>query len=319
MDKVKEKENTDIVVPDEEKVTVPEGYTEEEWRDLSEAEREAIQSKDTEEKVEEKDELSEDQLKAIAGEEGKETEVVEEKKEGEEGKEEIVVVSDEDLLSFKPTIDKSKLPQPGEEVIPDEVKTKLADLQTRYDDGDIKLPEFIQERDVLNRQIVAHNSALNERAKEAAISELTWQAEQSAFFKARPEYEFKKDGSPKGKAMFGALTHLVRELDSDPANNGLSGMALLIKADKIVKSSFAVEKKEDKKEDKTKETNDKKKEVVKPPAKVPEDKTLAEIPASRENVIGSWATALDQLEGEAYEAALERLTPEQRDRYLSTK
>ena len=53
----------------------------------------------------------------------------------------------------------------------------------------------------------------------------------------------------------------------------------------------------------------------KPPAVIPEDKTLGSLPVAQGNDTGGPWAALDKLSGEALEAALERLTPEQRKRY----
>ena len=321
-----EKKPDEIVIPDLEKEKPPEGYTEEEWSDLSDEEKEGILSKDEDEEPEKKeDELSEEQLKAIAkeGEEEEPKKPDEEgapkEKEGEEKEEEEEAKrpSDEELLSFRPRIDRTQLPQPSEEIVPDELQGKLDDLQKKFDDGEIQMAAFIVERDKINRQIVRHNSNLYESAKEATTIELTWKSEQQAFFKARPEYEFAKEGSPKGKALYGALNQVVKDLDADPENAGLSGMAILVKADKIVKKAFGITEKEKPKEtpkDKPKEKD------KKPPAKLPdENKSLSDVPeAQRNSTDGPWA-ALDKLSGEAYERALEKLTPEQRNRYESSK
>ena len=300
-----EKKEEEITIPEEDKMIVPEGFTAEEWSDLSDTEKEGILSKEEDDEKKE-DVLTEDQLKAIA--EEKEPEKEPEKELEKE-------LSDEDLLSYRVTVDKSKLPSVGEDVIPEELQTELDGLQIKYDDGDIKLAEFIVGRDKINRQIVRHTTAVYEAEKEKALQELTWQAEQTAFFKARPLY----DNSPKGKAFYGALNQIIKDLDANPDNVGLSGMALLVKADKMVREMFGVGKKEVKVEKVEKAEAEKREKIEKPPAKVPDKPTLADVPAAKENSAGGWISAIDALHGAAYEAALERLTSDQRERYLAGK
>jgi len=54
----------------------------------------------------------------------------------------------------------------------------------------------------------------------------------------------------------------------------------------------------------------------KPPAPLPDHVTLGDIPAAGAEDVGDDPySALDKLSGEAYEAALERLTPQQKDAY----
>jgi hypothetical protein len=232
-------------------------------------------------------------------------------------------VSDEELLSYRVSIDESKLPLPGEEVISEEIQSKLNELEDRYGKGEIQLGDYMKQRDVLNRQISSENIVLYQTARDRARADLTWRAEQSAFFRARPEYEYSKDGSPKGKMLYGALNQTVVELDSNPENVGLSGMALLIKADKMVKEAFGLNQKpEEKLTEKKEEVKEKvitELKEIKPPTKAPDVKTLANIPAAQApDVEGPWS-ALDKLSGAAYEEALERLTPIQRDKYLSAR
>jgi hypothetical protein len=314
------KEKDEIIIPDEEKMIVPEGYTEEEWLGLSEGERTAIQSK---EEDDEKEELTEAQLKSIAEEPPKEEPPKEEPPKEEPPKEEPPKeeppkerISDETLLSFRPTIDETTLPIPGEEFITDEIQVQLDELEKKYTDEELPLKDYMSQRDVLNRRISSENNAAYQLTREQARADLTWKAEQTAFFRARPEYEYAKDGSLKGKLLYGALNQAVKDIDLNPEYTGLSGVALLVRADKMVKEAFGLNKlpeikKEEKKEDKKAE--------LKPPVQVPDLKTLADIPAAQMPETDSPWNALDKLSGDAFESALERLTPAQRDRYLASK
>jgi hypothetical protein len=339
----KEIKDIDIIIPDDPSlINPPEGYTEDEWSDLSDEERAGILSKE-EDDIEEpevkvpevkepeikvpevkKPEVKEPEVKAL---EVKEPEVkAPEVKEPEVKAPEVKVqdsgirISDEDLLSHRIVIDESLLPGPGEEFISEEIQTKLNAIEKQYDDGELALKDYMKQRDIFNRQISIENTAFYQGERDRVRAELIWRHEQIAFFGARPEYDYKPDGSPKGKALYGALNQVIKDLDADPKNAGLSGIALLVKADKIVREIFGLS---DKKEE-PKKGNSEEKEVTatiykKPPAAIPDEKRLGDFPAADINSVdGAWA-ALDKLSGDAFERALEKMTPDQRDRYLTSK
>lgn len=309
---------------------VPEGYTEEEWADLSDTEKEGIV--DSIEEPEGKEELSEDELKKIVG-------GPEDKKEGEpqkpeeqvkgnppadqpenptdnppekppekppENPEEPQAVTDEALLSFKAVVTDDELKL--EEVIPPELKQQMDELEAKYDEGDMSIHDYTAARDKVNRQIYKHNAGLEADAR----SEIAWKKEQLHFLKNRPEYlpgqQADAAGKVRANALFGALSEMVKSLSQDDANSGLSGMQLLVKADGIVKEAFGL-KKVAKAPEKPSEQ--------KPAAPLPDHKTLSDIPAAgRNDTMDDAFAQLDKLSGEAYETALERLSPEQRDAYL---
>lgn len=318
-----EEKKEEIIIPEEEVATgtPPEGYTLDEWASLSQEEREVLSLKVDEngEIVEELPaEIPEDALKAIAGEEVEGEKPIEDvvtaevTLEEKSVKEEPILVTDGDLLSFRPTIDESMLPKPEPEIISGEIQLKLTELDTQYDAGDLKLTDYNQQRDTLNRQIIFENNQRNQSVRDAARSDLIWKAEQGAFFRARSEYEYAKDGSPKGKALYGALNEMVKTLDADPANAGMSGMSILVKADKIVKEIFGMnipKAVEPVKLALVKKTEEK------PPARIPADVTLMEVPVAKGPSTDSPWTALDKLTGAEYERALGKLSSEQLERY----
>lgn len=233
-------------------------------------------------------------------------------------------LSDEQLLRFRPAIKEEDLPPI--DTVPPEIQKKLDDLDEKYDGGDMTLKDYNKERDKINRELTYHNLS----ARESVKAEKVWDAQQTHFLINRPEYIEK---SAKGSALYGALNETVSALSTDPKYAGFTGMELLIEADRIVKETFGWSKpkaKESEKpaETKTEEKKEEKKEAkveekpkveAKPPAKAPDNKTLGEIPNAAPMTIGSGWEALDKLEGAAYEAALEKLTPEQRDRYLNAR
>lgn len=336
--------NVDIKVDDNVEQP-PEGYTAEEWRDLSPTEREGIldgiKAPEGEEAPDE--ELNADDKKTlenIAGDEkspeekeAEEAAAAEQARvEGlakEQGKtvEEIIAaeaaqntaqdeVTDDALLNFRPTLTAEEMPvfeEPPEE-IPAAIKEKLGTLKEKYELGDITQGDYDDERDKLNREIFKHNLKISDEAKtafEAKKDELLWKKEQIYFLNAKPEYMSSRTEEAaekvKRNALFGALTEMVKSLSSDPRNASLTGIQILVKADKAVKEAFGIKPAE------------KKKVETKPAAKIPGHKTLAEIPnaaGNNEGVDDSFAQ-IDKLTGEAYEQALERMSPAVREAYLA--
>lgn len=227
-------------------------------------------------------------------------------------------ITDEDLLSYRPNVMAEELKL--EEVIPDDLQTKLNELQEKYDDGGMTIHEYNAQRDSINRQIYKHNATLEAEAR----NNLTWQKEQLYFLKARPEYLAKDKTVASEKiranALFGALSEMVRSLSSDEANGNLSGIQLLLKADAEVKKAFGIvakppEKKVDGKPVE-KKTDDKTTDGKKPPAPLPDNKTLSQIPSAAKNDDDAFAL-LDKLTGEKYEEALEKLPEAVREAYLN--
>lgn len=300
--------------------TPPEGYTQDEWDNLSEAEREGLRYDDnvgTTEEAEEPEttELSEEELAKIAEEGEAEGETKTDAAETEAGPGETkpaegetkpdgsVRLTDEDLLSYRPSIDETKLPTAGEEIVSPELQTKLDEIKEKYDSGDMPLADWIAERDKINRQIIRENTIKSQSERDEAIEQQRWESIQAKFFEARPEY----GDTSRGKMLYGALNQAVKELSTQPENSGISGMVLLVKADKLIRKEFGIG------------------EVIKPePAKpitkkpaapIPDIATLSDAPNAAPAEVAGWITAIDNLKGEAYENALAKLTPEQKKRY----
>lgn len=309
--------------------TPPEGYTEEEWTDLSDTEREGILEGIAEPEDQKKDDFTDDELKSVIGEEEKKDDLPEVKdvkpveKQDEKKNEvhdehderpvekqgdiEMHEVSNDDLLKFRAVVTDEELKL--EEVIPPELQEQLDKLKTDYDAGDMSIHDYTEAREKINRQIYKHNAGLEAEAR----SEAMWKKEQLFFLKAKPEYLPGQQADAAGKiranALFGALSEMVKSLSNDEANAHLTGMQLLIKADGIVKEAFGVKPA-------GKNSPEKKPDEKKPAAPLPDHKTLSNIPAAANNDDDPFLQ-LDKLTGEAYERALERLTPEQRDAYES--
>lgn len=332
--------------------TPPEGYTAEEWEGLSVTERDGIKdSIDNPEVGGEEDvtkpDLDEKALAAIAA----EGERPPEKKEADgapakppaavpaaseaaapatvtegaaadpaaatppatppgEATEATEVASDEELLSFRPVVSDADLPMP--DTVPPEIQAKLEALDSKYDAGDIPLPEYNKERDALNRQVFAANV----QTRDAARSQKTWDLEQAAFLRARPEYlEKGADGkfTEKSELLYGAFGKAVNRIGADPKFANAHGMALLVAADKAVRSTFRMPAPGKK----ATPAAAQKKDEGKPPTPPPNVQTLGKVPTAAPNSTDDGFAAIDKLTGEAYEAALERMTQEQRDAYAA--
>ncbi len=355
MAKVKPEE--EIKIPDAEPTEKPpEGYTDEEWKDLSPTEREGVLDKGEEdEEGEGKETLSEEQLEKIAV-EGKtaEQKAAEDAKKEKDDKEAIAsqlkadaeaakvagktveeiqaeqtaaeatrkkeeeaklkpggpLPTDEELLQFRPVVLESELPALPKMTVgemPESLKVRLAEIEKKFTDGDLSDSQRLEEREKIRDEVYIARIEERDKAllkRESDRGDLLWQKEQGHFLRSRPEYLEK---SLKGNAFFGALGQAVKTLGEDPKFAGVSGIQLLIEADKAVKEAFGMTKVPAKEPEK------------KPPAPLPKGKTLTDVPNAAANLVeGAW-TSLDKLTGEAYEAALERMTPEQRDRYLAAR
>lgn len=294
---------------------IPKGFTADEWNSLSEEEREGLSSID-------KEEADLDTLKEIVKEEEQEEDAEEQAEEGEpkeeqkeeEVKEEAEVKTeepvsdadffkalpqnDQDLLAYRPVV-KVEIP----EEVPQELQTKLDALDDKFDAGDIERREYNRQRDAIQREIT--RAQIN--AADEMRSAKEWQAEQDAFLAVHGEYA---QAGVRGRALYGALNETVIEIAKDPKNAHLSGMQVLLKAHAEVQKAFAPAPKVEEK--KTEE----KKPERRPDAKKPDIKTLADIPPSAKNDTGEDPfAAIDKLNGEALENALERMSEEQRKAY----
>ena len=216
-------------------------------------------------------------------------------------------ITDEDLLDFEPVINEADLP--AIDVVSDDIKAKLKDLDEKFDAGDIERAAYNEQRDTLNRQVVMDNI----KARDAAKADLVWRKEQVYFFTARPEYRGDKGadgkyvGNLKSKTLMGALREAVASISNDPKTANLSGMETLIAADKSVKELLGI---------KAPAAAPAPAAPAKPAAKLPGDQTLGDIPAAAPNETSGAFAELDKLSGEAYEDALAKMPERLRNAYL---
>jgi hypothetical protein len=288
------------------KLLIDAGYTKDELLDLSDEEKDGLLIKD-DESSEEKDEIDNESLMSVIGEEAGETKDVDEKKEESVPGDPL---TDEQLLSFRPVVRPEDLPSSDE--VPAEFEKKLSDLEEKYDNGDMEQRDYQRERDKINREIIR---AQDNAANVAKINK-EWELAQGHFLRNRPEYLRKPDQTdPKvllrSDALYGALGKMVDVIVSDPTKAHYTDMQILVEADRAVKEAFGINQKQ---------AGQKSKAVDiargKPAARMPEMVTLSDIPSDAQNSTeGDPFAAIDRLTGQAYEDAIERMTPAQKKAY----
>ena len=310
----------------------PDNITEEEWEDLSEGEREAVLMDGTGEEGGyidgdddgDEEDLTAEELALIAGEVGGAgddaagTIASGDVAEGTAAPEVTTAATPADvaaLMGYRPEISQADILDRLPDIpFPAEVQAKIDNLTTKFEDGDddgntITLAEY-------NKQLMALQNEGNKAIRRAELNEiekirgdLTWDKVSQKFMTAFPEYN---GTSIEGKMRQAALNAAINSME----NAGeLSDMQLLIEADKLVRKSMGMSAREaaGQKSAATAPA----KPSGKPPATRPTVQTLSNVPAAHGNDVGDPFAALDRLSGVAYENAIERLTPEQRDAYLA--
>jgi hypothetical protein len=224
------------------------------------------------------------------------------------------VITDDDLLDFVPVVTAAEIV--FEFKTPADVQAKLDELEAKFDAGDIERAEYNKQRDEIRDGL----SDKRQAAREAAREEVVWKKEQIFFLNARPEYmgEKQADGkyvhNLKSRSMLGALREAVSTLSAEPKNANMSGMELMVAADKAVKETFGMTKPAAAAAPAAAPASAPER---KPPATRPDNVTLgAEIPAAAPNLTDGGFAELDKLSGEAYENALAKMPEAMRNRYL---
>ena len=221
------------------------------------------------------------------------------------------LVSDEDLLATRINVPAPELVKG----IPEDWKAKFAEIDAQFKEGDLDDDARDAAKEELRQDLSDWKIQQRETARENAL----WIAEQRTFLDARPgEYkEFLEDGktfTDRSEMLFGALSSQVAKLLRDPANKNKTGMQILIQADKIVCKTFNITRGA-----KPAAAAAKLAEPAKPAApqaKLSKDAVnLSTIPAAGTHDTDPFAW-LDNLQGIAKEEALAALTPQQEAAYM---
>lgn len=186
------------------------------------------------------------------------------------------------------------------DTVPPELEIQLNALAARFDESEIDITQFLKERAAIDRQITQYQ--IQEANQQRTYN--SWMDAQDAFLTENRQYI-------NNNIMYGALDTAVREIQADPRSKGMSPSQIMLAADYLVKDSFGIKQE-------TKQPSVKQEEKPKfKPNELPSVPTLSTIPASSQNETGiDPFSAIDRLTGDAKEAALLRLTPEQYESYL---
>lgn len=134
-------------------------------------------------------------------------------------------MTDEELMQFWPEIKDSELPAA---LVAVDAGHKLDRLKRKLKTSKISQEDYHHQRDVLLRLLVM---------KDIARADKIWEKQQAYFLHQRPYY---LPGCLKGDAMFCALGAAVKSVSNDPKFANATGMAILVEADKAVRSLFNI-------------------------------------------------------------------------------
>lgn len=188
------------------------------------------------------------------------------------------------------------------ETVPPELDAALANIAKKFDDSEIDITEYLKQRALIDRQITTYQ--IEEANSQKAYN--SWMDAQDVFMNENRHYV-------ENKILYGALDSAVQEVKADPRSRGLTPTQIIAAADYLVRDSFGQSQKVEQKQ----ETQKPELKIVKPHNVLPNVPTLANIPASSQNDTGTDPfSAIERLSGDAREAAVARLTPDQYEAYL---
>lgn len=207
-------------------------------------------------------------------------------------------------------------PQPTPEVqraesALDKLNTDMADLKKKFDEGDIAVDEYIDERDRLSRAIVKAELKAELAQENAAKS---WEKSQKDFLGSEAS-SFLRESD----VVYDAFAMQVNKLIADPKSASMSDEALLKAARDKVYAAFRIspESQPSPKKDES-AIRDAKKEAANRD-KAP--KTLHGLPAAApaDDTDASPFAYLDRLSGDKLEAAVAKLSPEDQERWAHSQ
>ncbi len=284
------------------------GYSEEELAALTDEEREAIEAEvdpdeltavantvDVEEETdEEPEEDPEDEPEEEPEEPEEESEEPEEEVE-EEPEEEVEEEVEEEPAEEPPAQESTEERPVNPYEYSDPAKEKLRALRDQLSDGEISQAEYDEQADTVK--------ALDYRERLQEVENAKWISAVNRFLSAEDNKEYGPKGNP---VKFAALDGEVRRLANIPAEiDGLTHQQILSKAKRNVEKAFGAPEPGKPK---------------KPKAKVDDAPNLGDVPAAAvENPRANTSefSHLDKLNGAALEDAIEKLTPEQQERFLA--
>lgn len=189
-------------------------------------------------------------------------------------------------------------------------KGQKSELRAKLNSGDIDLDQYEEQKDVVLAQEraleLAKRDADNAANHNKQVGEARWLWEQERFFADEANARY------KDKYVSAALNAAVIDLASDAANNGKTGEWFLKEADKIVRERFVSAAKPEPDEKKPGASHKPDLRLIPP--------TLGGLPAAEIAQTGSVDefAHIDRLQGVAYEEAVARLSPAERERFRAS-
>lgn len=228
------------------------------------------------------------------------------------GAEETAAAADDDL-GAAPTVvaftaeQKSRL---------DAIDGEREALIAKFDDGEITQAEFKEDLGKLTKEeaiLVATKDRAEQTERDAiAYEEKLWHRDLGAFFGDHPEVLKLKDGNDAQKAAWAALDKVTRQITGSEMGNGLTNRQIMDRALALTKLDHPGVIKTPKEKAKKDDRRSGSLRPSLPPR-------LANMPAADEMAVDdSRFGRLNHLaatDGEAFEAALARMTPAQRRQY----
>jgi len=199
-----------------------------------------------------------------------------------------------------------------------EIDTEMVTLRKSFDDGDIDYEKYTDKRLELEKLIWHHEQA--EMQNEGAI-EQRWQWERDWYMQSNAELN-------QSQVIYGAFAAQVNALLADEEWNTQPGFQILNEAhrrvaaeiDSVAGPGSGAVAPNGRPAGGEKETADKRAKDALKAAKAAESgklppETLARVPAAKDNAdVSKWA-AIDNLEGDEFQKALDKLTPAQLKEY----
>ena len=184
-------------------------------------------------------------------------------------------------------------------VEPVDTTEQLKELADKYDAGDMTLAEYTSEANKLHAQNV-----LAEQSKQLQehFAKQEWANTTAAFFSSNPQFD-----QEKNPVMYDLFSARYNRLIAEEKN--LTGIDALVKAgEQTLKDVAAL----------TGTEKASKQPMKVKPKKAEPTQSLADVPSAKEGETSSNKFSdLDALTGEAFEEALQKLTPAQQREYLS--
>jgi hypothetical protein len=198
---------------------------------------------------------------------------------------------------------------PAKEEI-DKAKTAFDEAKKKFEEGEISYDEYDTAKDAYNK--LQWQAETAQKANDGA-REAHWQAEQNRFFKQNQAFKDKP-------TLNAAYVHAVNTILKSDEGAKLSDRKVLLKAKQMVEEDLGLlagksaAQPPDKGKDKNKDLAAAKKAAA-DRREIGAD--LGAAPSSKEENDTDEFTWLDNLTGAAYQDAVEKLTPAQRERYES--